>query len=152
MHFCLPAQLMKLVEMSRGMRTSDDTWKSAWEFCKDLGQFPVATRDTAGFILNYFLIPFNNDAIRLVEQGVAEPAEIDKAIKAAMGYPMGPLELLDLIGMDTQKLLCAALYEVTQEPRAACPPLVRRMIAAGLLGKKTGHGFHQYKDTRMFGA
>ena len=152
MHFCLPAQLMKLVEMSRGMRTSDDTWKSAWNFCKELGQFPVATRDTAGFILNYFLIPFNNDAIRLVEQGVAEPAEIDKAIKAAMGYPMGPLELLDLIGMDTQKLLCAALYEVTQEPRAACPPLVRRMIAAGLLGKKTGHGFHEYKDTRMFGA
>jgi 3-hydroxybutyryl-CoA dehydrogenase len=152
MHFCLPAQLMKLVEMSRGMRTSDDTWKSAWNFCKELGQFPVATRDTAGFILNYFLIPFNNDAIRLVEQGVAEPAEIDKAIKAAMGYPMGPLELLDLIGMDTQKLLCAALYAVTQEPRAACPPLVRRMIAAGLLGKKTGHGFHQYKDTRMFGA
>jgi 3-hydroxybutyryl-CoA dehydrogenase len=152
MHFCLPAQLMKLVEMSRGMRTSDDTWNSAWNFCKDLGQFPVATRDTAGFILNYFLIPFNNDAIRLVEQGVAEPAEIDKAIKAAMGYPMGPLELLDLIGMDTQKLLCAALYEVTQEPRAGCPPLVRRMIAAGLLGKKTGHGFHQYKDSRMFGA
>jgi 3-hydroxybutyryl-CoA dehydrogenase len=152
MHFCLPAQLMKLVEMSRGMRTSDDTWKSAWNFCKELGQFPVATRDTAGFILNYFLIPFNNDAIRLVEQGVAEPAEIDKAIKTAMGYPMGPLELLDLIGMDTQKLLCAALYEVTQEPRAACPPLVRRMIAAGLLGKKTGHGFHQYKDSRMFGA
>ena len=152
MHFCLPAQLMKLVEMSRGMRTSDDTWKSAWNFCKELGQFPVATRDTAGFILNYFLIPFNNDAIRLVEQGVAEPAEIDKAIKAAMGYPMGPLELLDLIGMDTQKLLCAAMYEVTQEPRAACPPLVRRMIAAGLLGKKTGEGFHAYKDTRMFGA
>ena len=152
MHFCLPAQLMKLVEMSRGMRTSDDTWKSAWNFCKELGQFPVATRDTAGFILNYFLIPFNNDAIRLVEQGVAEPAEIDKAIKAAMGYPMGPLELLDLIGMDTQKLLCSALYEVTQEPRAACPPLVRRMIAAGLLGKKTGEGFHAYKDTRMFGA
>ena len=152
MHFCLPAQLMKLVEMSRGMRTSDDTWKSAWNFCKELGQFPVATRDTAGFILNYFLIPFNNDAIRLVEQGVAEAAEIDKAIKAAMGYPMGPLELLDLIGIDTQKLLCAAMYEVTQEPRAACPPLVRRMIAAGLLGKKTGEGFHAYKDTRMFGA
>jgi 3-hydroxybutyryl-CoA dehydrogenase len=151
MHFCLPAQLMKLVEMSRGMRTSDDTWQLAWNFCKELGQFPVATRDTAGFILNYFLIPFNNDAIRLVEQGVAEPAEIDKAIKAAMGYPMGPLELLDLIGMDTQKLLCAAMYEVTQEPRAACPPLVRRMIAAGLLGKKTGQGFHTYQDTRMFG-
>jgi 3-hydroxybutyryl-CoA dehydrogenase len=152
MHFCLPAQLMKLVEMSRGMRTSDATWNTAWSICKDLGQFPVATRDTPGFILNYFLIPFNNDAIRLVEQGVAEPAEIDKAIKTAMGYPMGPLELLDLIGADTQKLLCAAMYELTREPRAACPPLVRRMIAAGFLGKKSGHGFHQYSDTRMFGA
>jgi 3-hydroxybutyryl-CoA dehydrogenase len=152
MHFCLPAQLMKLVEMSRGMRTSDATWNTAWSICKDLGQFPVATRDTPGFILNYFLIPFNNDAIRLVEQGVAEPAEIDQAIKTAMGYPMGPLELLDLIGADTQKLLCAAMYELTREPRAACPPLLRRMIAAGLLGKKSGHGFHQYNDTRMFGA
>jgi 3-hydroxybutyryl-CoA dehydrogenase len=152
MHFCLPAQLMKLVEMSRGMRTSDDTWNTAWSICKELGQFPVATRDTAGFILNYFLIPFNNDAIRLVEQGVAEAAEIDKAIKTAMGYPMGPLELLDLIGMDTQKLLCAAMYDLTREPRAACPPLVRRMIAAGFLGRKTGEGFHRYHDTKMFGA
>jgi 3-hydroxybutyryl-CoA dehydrogenase len=152
MHFCLPAQLMKLVEMSRGMRTSDATWSTAWDICKGLGQFPVETRDTPGFILNYFLIPFNNDAIRLVEQGVAEPAEIDKAIKAAMGYPMGPLELLDLIGADTQKLLCAAMYELTQEPRAACPPLVRRMIAAGFLGKKSGRGFHEYKDSKMFGA
>jgi 3-hydroxybutyryl-CoA dehydrogenase len=152
MHFCLPAQLMKLVEMSRGLRTSDATWATAWEICKALGQFPVETRDTPGFILNYFLIPFNNDAIRLVEQGVAEPAEIDKAIKGSMGYPMGPLELLDLIGADTQKLLCAALYELTRDPRAACPPLVRRMIAAGFLGKKTGRGFHEYKDSKMFGA
>jgi 3-hydroxybutyryl-CoA dehydrogenase len=152
MHFCLPAQLMKLVEMSRGLRTSDATWSAAWDICKALGQFPVETRDTPGFILNYFLIPFNNDAIRLVEQGVADPAEIDKAIKTAMGYPMGPLELLDLIGMDTQKLLCAAMYELTREPRAACPPLVRRMIAAGFLGKKSGHGFHEYNDSKMFGA
>jgi 3-hydroxybutyryl-CoA dehydrogenase len=152
MHFCLPAQLMKLVEMSRGMRTSDETWTTAWAICKELGQFPVETKDTPGFILNYFLIPFNNDAIRLVEQGVAEPSEIDKAVKTAMGYPLGPLELLDLVGMDTQKLLCAAMYELTREPRAACPPLVRRMIAAGFLGKKTGRGFHQYNDAKMFGA
>jgi 3-hydroxybutyryl-CoA dehydrogenase len=152
MHFCLPAQLMKLVEMSRGLRTSDATWSAAWDICKALGQLPVETRDTPGFILNYFLIPFNNDAIRLVEQGVAEPAEIDKAIRGAMGYPMGPLELLDLIGTDTQKLLCAAMYDLTREPRAACPPLVRRMIAAGFLGRKSGRGFHEYKDSKMFGA
>jgi 3-hydroxybutyryl-CoA dehydrogenase len=152
MHFCLPAQLMKLVEMSPGLNTSEAAFQEAWSFCKALGQNPVKTKDAPGFILNYFVIPFNNDAIRLVEAGVAEAAEIDKAIKGAMGYAMGPFELLDLIGMDTQLLLCEAMHGVTHEPRAACPPLVRRMIAAGHLGKKTGRGFHTYKDAKMFGA
>jgi 3-hydroxybutyryl-CoA dehydrogenase len=152
MHFCLPAQLMKLIEMSPGLETSKETFERAWAFAEAMGQKPVATQDTPGFILNYFLIPFNNDAIRLVEQGVAEPADIDLAIKTALGYPMGPLELLDLIGMDTQKLLCEAMHGLTNEPRAACPPLVRRMIAAKRLGKKTGRGFHVYGDTKMFGA
>lgn len=152
MHFCLPAQLMKLIEMSPGLSTSEDTFRRAWTFAEALGQKPVATQDTPGFILNYFLIPFNNDAIRLVEQGVAEPADIDTAIKTALGYPMGPLELLDLVGMDTQKLLCEAMHGLTHEARAACPPLVRRMIAAERLGKKTGRGFHTYGDTKMFGA
>ena len=152
MHFCLPAQLMKLVEMSPGLNTADETFERAWAFCKALGQNPVRTQDTPGFILNYFLIPFNNDAIRLVEQGVAEPADIDKALKTAMGYAMGPFELLDLVGMDTQLLLCEAMHGLTHEPRAACPALVRRMIAAGRLGRKTGRGFHSYRDTRMFGA
>jgi 3-hydroxybutyryl-CoA dehydrogenase len=152
MHFCLPAQLMKLIEMSPGMQTTEETFASAWEFALALGQKPVKTQDTPGFILNYFLIPFNNDAIRLVEQGVASPADIDKAIKTALGYPMGPLELLDLIGMDTQRLLCEAMHGLTHEPRAACPPLVRRMIAAGKLGKKSGEGFHVYGDNKMYGA
>lgn len=152
MHFCLPAQLMKLIEMSPGLTTSADTWQRAWEFALKLGQKPVRTRDTPGFILNYFLIPYNNDAIRLVEAGVAAPAEIDKAIKTALGYPMGPLELLDLIGMDTQRLLCEAMHGLTNEDRAACPPLVKRMIAAGWVGKKSGRGFHEYTDTKMFGA
>lgn len=152
MHFCLPAQLMKLVEMSPGLNTAEETFERAWAFCKALGQNPVRTQDTPGFILNYFLIPFNNDAIRLVEQGVAEPGDIDKALKTAMGYAMGPFELLDLVGMDTQLLLCEAMHGLTHEPRAACPALVRRMIAAGRLGKKTGRGFHTYRDTRMFGA
>lgn len=152
MHFCLPAQLMKLVEMSPGLATSDATYTTAWAFCEALRQVPVKTQDTPGFILNYFLIPFNNDAIRLVEQGVAEPAEIDKAIKVALGYPMGPLELLDLVGMDTQKLLCDAMHGLTNEPRSACPPLVRRMIAAGHLGKKSKRGFHDYADSKTFGA
>ena len=152
MHFCLPAQLMKLVEMSPGLATSEETFAKAWAVCEALAQKPVRTQDTPGFVLNYFLIPFNNDAIRLVEQGVAEPADIDLAIKTGMGYAMGPMELLDLVGMDTQKLLCEAMHGVTSEPRAACPPLVKRMIAAGWLGKKTGRGFHTYKDSKMFGA
>jgi 3-hydroxybutyryl-CoA dehydrogenase len=152
MHFCLPAQLMKLVEMSAGLVTTDEAFQRAWAFCEALAQKPVRTLDTPGFILNYFLIPFNNDAIRLVEQGVAEPADIDLAIKTAMGYAMGPMELLDLVGMDTQLLLCEAMHGLTHEPRAACPPLVKRMIAAGQLGKKTGRGFHTYANNKMFGA
>jgi len=151
MHFCLPAQLMKLVEMSPGINTSDETFKKAWAACEAMGQRPVKTQDNPGFILNYFLVPYNNDAIRLVEAGVASPADIDLAIKEGLGYPMGPLELLDLIGLDTQLLLCEALYGVTHEPRAACPPLVKRMIAAGQLGRKSGRGFYTYKDSAMFG-
>jgi 3-hydroxybutyryl-CoA dehydrogenase len=151
MHFCLPAQLMKLVEMSPGINTSDAAFQTAWNFCVALGQKPVKTKDNPGFILNYFLVPFNNDAIRLVESGVAEPADIDRAIKVGLGYPMGPLELLDLVGLDTQLLLCEALYGMTNEPRNACPPLVKRMIAAGHLGRKTGRGFYTYKNDAMFG-
>jgi 3-hydroxybutyryl-CoA dehydrogenase len=151
MHFCLPAQLMKLIEMSPGLNTSEETFARAWAVAEAMGQKPVKTQDTPGFVLNYFLIPFNNDAIRLVEQGVAEPADIDLAIKTAMGYAMGPMELLDLVGMDTQKLLCEAMHGITNEPRAACPPLVKKMIAAGWLGKKSGRGFHTYKDSKMFG-
>jgi 3-hydroxybutyryl-CoA dehydrogenase len=152
MHFCLPAQLMKLVEMSPGMNTSDETFDKAWKLCEALGQRPVRTRDTPGFILNYFLVPWHNDVINLVDQGVAEPADIDLAVKTALGYPLGPLELLDMVGMDTQLLLCEALHGVTNEPRAACPPLVKRMIGAGRLGRKTGKGFHTYDSNKIFGA
>jgi 3-hydroxybutyryl-CoA dehydrogenase len=152
MHFCLPAQLMKLVEMSPGLVTSDATFATVWATCEAMGQQPVKTKDHPGFILNCFVVPFNNDVIRLVEAGVAEPAEIDKAIKAGMGYAMGPCELIDLIGLDTQILLCEALYGVTHDPRAACPPLVRRMVAAGHLGRKSGRGFYTYEAGKMFGA
>lgn len=152
MHFCLPAQLMKLVEMSPGLNTAPEHFERAWRICEAMGQRPVRTQDSPGFILNYFLVPYNNDAIRLVEDGVAEPAEIDKAIKGALGYAMGPMELLDLIGLDTQVLLCEALYGVTHEPRAACPPLLRRMVAARRLGRKTGRGFLSYDNTAIFGA
>ncbi len=151
MHFCLPAQLMKLVEMSPGLRTSEQTFARAWAFCQAMGQTPVRTRDNPGFILNYFLVPFNNDAIRLVETGVAQPRDIDLAIKRGLGYPMGPLELLDLVGLDTHLLVAEALFAATHEPRAAVPALVRRMIAAGHLGRKTGQGFYSYQTNAMFG-
>ncbi len=151
MHFCLPAQLMKLVEMSPGIRTRDESFRQAWDFCKAMGQTPVRTRDNPGFILNYFLVPFNNDAIRLVESGAAEPADIDRAIKVGLGYPLGPLELLDLVGLDTHLLVAEALYASTHDPRAAVPALVKRMIAAGHLGRKTGQGFFKYSGNAMFG-
>lgn len=151
MHFCLPAQLMKLVEMSPGLKTSEQTFQTAWDFCQAIGQTPVKTQDSPGFILNYFLIPFNNDAIRLVEAGVAAPADIDRAIKTGLGYPMGPLELLDLVGLDTHLLVAEALYASTHDPRAAAPALVKRMIAAGHIGRKTGRGFYTYQGSAMFG-
>jgi 3-hydroxybutyryl-CoA dehydrogenase len=151
MHFCLPAQLMKLIEMSPGLLTSDETLKAAWAWTETAGQIPVATQDKPGFILNALLVPFNNDAIRAVEAGVASAADIDTAIKVGLGYKMGPLELLDLIGLDTQVRLCEAFYPVTLDPRAAAPPLLRRMVAAGLLGRKSGRGFFTYDATKMFG-
>jgi 3-hydroxybutyryl-CoA dehydrogenase len=151
MHFCLPAQLMRLVEMSPGLRTDARVFDMAWKFCQAMGQLPVKTKDNPGFILNYFLIPFNNDVIRMVEAGIAEPADIDRAIKTGLGYAMGPLELLDLVGLDTHLLVAEALYAGTHEPRAAVPALVKRMIAAGHLGRKTGQGFYKYSGNAMFG-
>ena len=151
LHFCLPAQLMKLIEVSPGINTSDATLKTAWAWCEAAGQLPVKTQDKPGFILNALLVPFNNDAIRAVEAGVATPADIDTAIKTALGYKMGPLELIDLVGLDTQVRLCEAFYPVTLDPRAAAPPLLTRMVAAGRLGRKSGRGFYEYDGGRMFG-
>ncbi len=140
MHFCLPAQVMKLVEMSRGIMTSDDTFQTAWAWVEAAGQNPVQTQDKPGFILNALLVPFNNDVLRLIDEGTASPADIDKAICSGLGYKMGPCTLLDLVGMDTQQRLGEAFYPITLDPRAAVPPLVRRMVAAGRLGQKSGQG------------
>jgi len=151
-HFCLPAQLMRLIEMSPGILTSDETFRNAWEWTKACNQIPVRTQDKPGFILNALLVPFNNDAIRAVEAGVASAEDIDRAIKVGLGYRMGPLELIDLIGLDTQIRLCEAFYPITLDPRAAAPPLLKRMVAAGLLGRKAGRGFFPYQGNAMFGA
>jgi 3-hydroxybutyryl-CoA dehydrogenase len=152
LHFCLPAQLMKLVEVTRGLRTSAEAFATAWAFCEKTGQIPVETLDTPGFILNHFVIPLNNRAIRMVEHNVASAADIDLAIKKAFGHPLGPLELVDLVGLDTQERLCDAFYRTTLDPELACPNLVRQMVAAGWLGKKSGRGFYRYDNTRTFGA
>lgn len=152
MHFCLPAQLMKLIEMSPGLLTSEETFRAAWAWTEACGQIPVKTQDKPGFILNALLVPFNNDAIRAVEAGVATAADIDAAVKAGLGYKMGPLELIDLIGLDTQIRLSEAFYPITLDPRSACPPLLRRMVAAGLLGRKSGRGFHVYDGNALYGA
>ncbi|HEY7645276.1 MAG TPA: 3-hydroxyacyl-CoA dehydrogenase family protein, partial [Hyphomicrobiales bacterium] len=151
LHFCLPAQLMKLIEVSPGINTSEATLAAAWTWCEAAGQKPVKTQDKPGFILNALLVPFNNDAIRAVEAGVATAADIDTAIKVGLGYKMGPLELIDLVGLDTQLRLCEAFYPITLDPRASAPPLLRRMVAAGRLGRKSGAGFYDYTGGAMFG-
>lgn len=140
MHFCLPAQLMKLIEMSRGINTSDETFDAAWEWTRSVGQAPVETQDKPGFILNALLVPFNNDVIRAIEAGLASAEDIDLAIKSALGYKMGPCTLLDLIGLDTQVRLGEAFYPITLDKRASVPPLLRRLVAAGRLGNKSGRG------------
>lgn len=140
MHFCLPAQLMKLIEMSRGMNTSDETFRAAWAWTGAAGQLPVETQDKPGFILNALLVPFNNDVLRAIEAGLATPEDIDLAIRSGLGYKMGPCTLLDLIGLDTQVLLGEAFYPITLDRRASVPPILRRMVAAGRLGNKSGRG------------
>jgi 3-hydroxybutyryl-CoA dehydrogenase len=151
-HYCLPAQLMKLVEMSKGIRTSEDSWQRAWAFELATNQQPVETKDRPGFVLNFFCVPYHNDVIRMIEANVAKPAEIDRAMKAAMDFAMGPCELIDLIGLDTQLRASEAFFSITNNPRTAPPPLLRRMVAAGMLGRKTKRGFYDYGQDAMFGA
>lgn len=151
MHFCLPAQLMKLIEMSRGINTSDETFRAAWSWTEAAGQKPVETQDKPGFILNALLVPFNNDVIRAVESGLATPEDIDIAITAGLGYKMGPCTLLDMIGYDTQVRLGEAFYPITLDRRAAVPPLARRMVAAGRLGNKSGSGLLGANPAPAFG-
>ncbi|WP_011582261.1 MULTISPECIES: 3-hydroxyacyl-CoA dehydrogenase NAD-binding domain-containing protein [Chelativorans] len=139
-HFCLPAQLMKLVEMSRGINTSDGVFSAALAWTKAAGQLPVETQDKPGFILNALLVPFNNDVLRAIEAGLATAEDIDLAIRSGLGYKMGPCTLLDLIGLDTQVRLGEAFYPITLDKRASVPPILRRMVAAGVLGNKSGKG------------
>jgi len=148
MHFFNPPQLMKLIEIIRGAKTADETVNTIVEVAKRMGKEPVMVKkDVAGFVVNRILIPALNEAVALIDEGVAEPEDIDKAIKLGLNWPMGPLTLLDNIGLDT----ILAIAEVLQKelgPKYAPSPLLREMVKAGLLGRKSGKGFYDWKKWR----
>jgi 3-hydroxybutyryl-CoA dehydrogenase len=150
-HYCNPAPLMKLVEVVTGRRTSDDAYRRTVQFVEALGKQVVTTEDTPGFLVNLFLVPFENDCIRALESGLGTVETIDRAIKTALGYPLGTFELLDVVGLDIHRSVSLSLYEQLRDPRFAPPPLVDRMISAGHLGRKTGQGFYSYAGTGLFG-
>ncbi|MPZ63558.1 MAG: 3-hydroxyacyl-CoA dehydrogenase family protein [Propionibacteriales bacterium] len=151
-HYCNPAQLMKLVEVAEGRHTSSEATKRSLEFLESVGKTTVITKDRPGFILNRFLIPWENNCIRALEAGLGTVESIDRAVVGALRHPMGPFQLLDVVGLDVHKAVSTRLYEQLHEPRFAPPPLVDRMIAAGDLGRKAGRGFYTYDSTKSFGA
>jgi 3-hydroxybutyryl-CoA dehydrogenase len=152
MHFCNPAPLMKLVELSRALQTSEETFARAMAFGEQLGKVVVSTKDSPGFVVNRFLIPFENDCIRALEAGLGTAEEIDKAVKLGLGYPMGTFELLDVVGLDIHYEVSMSLFRELHDRRFAPPPLVMKMIEAGYLGRKSGRGFYRYEGQSVFGA
>lgn len=150
MHFFNPPQVMKLVEIVRGVKTSDDTIQTVKAYAEKMGKEAVVVKkDAPGFIVNRVLIPALNEATFLVQEGVAEPAEIDKAIKLGLNWPMGPLALLDYIGLDTALSIAKVLTDETGDPKYRVSPLLRQMVRAGLLGRKTGRGFYDWTERRQ---
>jgi 3-hydroxybutyryl-CoA dehydrogenase len=143
-HFFNPAQVMKLVEVVRGITTSDETFDMAVEFTKSVGKSGVPTKDKAGFIVNRLLIPYMLDAIRAYEEGVGSVAEIDEAMKLGAGHPMGPLLLADFVGLDLLFSIGDVLFDEFRERRFAAPPTLRKMALAGWYGRKSGMGFYDY--------
>jgi 3-hydroxybutyryl-CoA dehydrogenase len=144
-HFFNPAPMMALVEVVRAITSSDDTIDEAIAFATACGKNAVQVRDQAGFIVNALLFPYLNNAVRLYDAGVATRDDIDAAMKGGCNFPMGPLELLDLVGLDTSLAILEALYEEFKDPNYAPAPLLRRMVSAERLGRKTGAGFYEYK-------
>ena len=144
-HFFNPAPMMPLVEIVRAITTSDDTMSEAREFAESCGKNPVEVRDQAGFIVNALLFPYLNNAVKLYDAGVASRDDIDAAMKGGCNFPMGPLELLDLVGLDTSLAILEALHAEFNKPDDAPAPLLRRMVSAERLGRKTGQGFYDYR-------
>ena len=144
LHFFNPVPLMQLVEVVRTVTTSTGTFERALAFGKSLGKEAVAAKDNSGFIVNLLLVPYLLDAIRALEHGVASTVDIDNAMKLGCGYPMGPLTLLDFVGNDTTYKIAEIMFTEYRETRYAPPPLLKRMVMAGLYGRKSGKGFYDY--------
>ena len=143
-HFFNPAPMMSLVEIVRPLTTSDETIAEVRAFAEACGKSPVEVRDRAGFIVNALLFPYLNNAVRMLENGTASRDDIDTAMKGGCNFPMGPLALLDLVGLDTSLAILDALYEEFRDPNYAAMPVLRRMVTAGELGRKSGSGFYDY--------
>jgi 3-hydroxybutyryl-CoA dehydrogenase len=148
MHFFNPVPLMKLVEVVKTILTDDDVYEQAVEFGKKLGKVPVRAGDKTGFIVNRLLVPYMLDAIRALEEGVGSIVDIDNAMKLGCGYPMGPFTLGDFVGLDTTYYIAEIMFNEFREKRFAPPPLLKRMVLAGLYGRKSGRGFYDYKDLK----
>ena len=148
MHFFNPVPLMKLVEVVKTILTDDDVYEQAVEFGKKLGKVPVRAGDKTGFIVNRLLVPYMLDSIRALEEGVGSIVDIDNAMKLGCGYPMGPLTLGDFVGLDTTYYIAEIMFNEFREKRFAPPPLLKRMVLAGLYGRKSGRGFYDYKDPK----
>jgi 3-hydroxybutyryl-CoA dehydrogenase len=144
LHFFNPVQVMKLLEVIRGVTTSDEAIATGIEFGRRLGKLTVPTKDKAGFIVNRLLVPYMIDGIRGLEEGIGTIAEIDEAMKAGAGHPMGPLTLCDFVGLDTLASICDVLFDEFRERRFAQPPTLRKLVAAGWYGRKSGIGFYDY--------
>jgi 3-hydroxybutyryl-CoA dehydrogenase len=144
LHYFNPAQVMKLVEVVRCVTTADEAFATALEFARSEGKLAIPTKDKAGFIVNRLLVPYMLDAIRAHEEGVGSVGEIDEAMKAGAGHPMGPLTLADFVGLDTLGSICDVLFDEFRERRFARPPTLRKMLSAGWFGRKSGMGFYDY--------
>lgn len=144
MHFFNPATVMKLVEVIRGMATSDETFRAVYALAEDIGKTPVEVAEAPGFVVNRILIPMINEAIGLVAEGVASPQDIDTAMKLGANHPMGPLALGDLVGLDVVLAIMDTIFNETKDSKYRAHPLLRKMVRAGRLGRKTGNGFYQY--------
>ncbi len=144
LHFFNPVPMMKLVEVVRTIQTGEATFRAAWDFAKSVGKEPVAAKDTTGFVVNLLLVPYLLDAIRALERGVASVVDMDKAMKLGCGYPMGPFTLLDFVGLDTTLYIGDIMFAEFRDVRYAPPPLLRRMVLAGMHGRKSGRGFYDY--------